>query len=83
MKITMVQKVKHNGQPCAKSARVLSELETLELRDRIDHLVTADERNPDSEGFALAAQYSVDAAPFSLWKVLTGLPVSIRRINGF
>ncbi len=64
MKITLVQKVKHNGQPCAKSARVLSELKTLELRDRIDQIVTADERNPDSEGYALAAQYNVDAAPF-------------------
>lgn len=64
MKITLVQKVKHDGQPCAKSARVLSELETLELRSRIDQIVTADERNPDSEGYALAAQYDVDSAPF-------------------
>lgn len=64
MTITLVQKVKYNGQPCAKSAKVLSELERLGLRSRIDQIVTADERNPDSEGYALAAQYEVDAAPF-------------------
>lgn len=36
----------------------------LGLRSRIDKIVTADERNPNSEGYALAAQYDVDAAPF-------------------
>ena len=64
MTITLVQKVKQNGQPCAKSARVLSELEILGLRSHIDQIITADERNPDGEGYTLAAQYQVESAPF-------------------
>lgn len=64
MTITLVQKVKQNGQTCAKSARVLSELEILGLRSHIDQIITADERNLDSEGYALAAQYQVESAPF-------------------
>jgi len=64
MNITLVQKIKQNGQPCAKSARVLSELDKLGLRSKIDRIITADERNPHSEGYAVAAQYDVDTAPF-------------------
>ncbi|BDM83380.1 hypothetical protein [Acaryochloris marina] len=64
MNITLVQKIKHNGQPCSKSVRVLSELDRLGLRSRINQIVTADERNPASEGYALAAQHNVEAAPF-------------------
>ena len=64
MTITLVQKIKKNGQPCAKSIRVLLELETLGLRSQIDAVITADERDPNSEGYALAAQHQVEAAPF-------------------
>lgn len=64
MTITLVQKIKQNGQPCAKSAKVLSELQMLGLQSRIDQIVIADERNPNSEGYVLAAKYEVDAAPF-------------------
>lgn len=64
MNITLVQKIKHNGQPCAKSAQVLSELDMLGLRSHITSVITADERNPKSEGYSLAAQHNVDAAPF-------------------
>ncbi|NEQ53938.1 MAG: hypothetical protein F6K11_28045 [Leptolyngbya sp. SIO3F4] len=60
----MVKKVKADGNPCRKSANVLSELETLGFMDSIGRVVAADERNPKSEGFKLALQYSVDAAPF-------------------
>ncbi|MEM9002546.1 MAG: hypothetical protein AAGE59_03355 [Cyanobacteria bacterium P01_F01_bin.86] len=68
MNITMVKKVKANGLPCRKSANVLSELETSGLLQSIGRVVEADERNPESEGFALANQYSVDAAPFFIVK---------------
>lgn len=64
MNITMVKKVKANGLPCRKSANVLSELETFGLLKSIGRVVAADERNPKSEGFALAVQHRVDAAPF-------------------
>ena len=66
MNITLVQKIKLDGQPCAKSARVLSELESLGLSSRIDQIVTADEGNPDSEGYVLAAKHNVESAPFFL-----------------
>lgn len=64
MDITMVKKVKADGNPCRKSASVLSELEALGFMDFIGRIVTADERNPKSEGVKLALQYSVEAAPF-------------------
>jgi hypothetical protein len=64
MTIALVKKIKQNGQPCAKSARVLADLAERGLLGQIDHIITADERNPSSEGYALAAQYHVEAAPF-------------------
>ena len=64
MNITMVKKVKANGLPCRKSASVLSKLETTGILKSIGRVVAADERNPESEGFALAVQHRVDAAPF-------------------
>lgn len=64
MNITMVKKVKVDGNPCRKSASVLSELEDLGLLRSIGRVVDADERDPESEGFMLAVQHSVDAAPF-------------------
>lgn len=63
MKITMVKKVKADGQPCRKSANVLSELEALGVLASIQQ-VDADERVPDSDGFALAIQHNVESAPF-------------------
>ena len=65
MHITLVKKIKRDGQPCKKSARVLNELEELGLLDRIDRIVAADERRiQDSEGYALAAEHNVEMAPF-------------------
>jgi hypothetical protein len=62
--ITLVQKVKSNGELCAKSARVINDLAARGLRQDIHRLVTADERNLASEGYKLASQYQIDAAPF-------------------
>lgn len=65
MHITLVKKIKQNGQACAKSARVLNELEELELLAQIDRIVAADEREVmTSEGYALAAEHGIEAAPF-------------------
>ena len=65
MHITLVKKIKQDGQACAKSARVLNELEEFGLLDRIDRIVDADERQvTTSEGYALAAEHGAEAAPF-------------------
>ena len=64
MKITIVKKIKADGSPCRKSADVLEKLEKSGLIARIDQVVVADEREPSSEGLALALKHKVDAAPF-------------------
>ncbi|MBE9005802.1 hypothetical protein IQ259_12270 [Fortiea sp. LEGE XX443] len=64
MTITLVKKLKLDGQVCAKSARVLANLEERGLLSQIHQVITADERDTSSQGYALAAQYHVDAAPF-------------------
>ncbi|WP_088240310.1 hypothetical protein [Calothrix rhizosoleniae] len=64
MHIKLVKKTKINGNSCRKSARVLNELEKLDLLDKIDEIIAADERQPSSEGFSLASKYQVSAAPF-------------------
>jgi hypothetical protein len=62
--ITLVQKIKSNGELCAKSAKVITDLNVRGLRQDIHHLVTADERDPASEGYVLAEKYQLDTAPF-------------------
>jgi hypothetical protein len=62
--ITLVQKIKSNGELCAKSAKVITDLTARGLRQNINLLVTADERDPTSEGYTLAAKYQIDTAPF-------------------
>ncbi|MBE9126300.1 MULTISPECIES: hypothetical protein [unclassified Coleofasciculus] len=64
MKITMVKKIKADGNPCCKSANVLGKLEKSGLIEHIDRVVAADEREPFSDGLALALKHAVDAAPF-------------------
>lgn len=64
MKIALVKKIKLDGQPCAKSARVIADLEERGLFSHIHQVIVADEQVPSSEGYALAAQHHVDAAPF-------------------
>lgn len=65
MYIKLIQKIKLDGNPCAKSARVLNSLKELNLIDKIHEIISADERNPDNgQGFILASQYQVSAAPF-------------------
>lgn len=64
MQITFVKKIKADGSPCRKCAEVQERLEKEGLIDRIDKIVFADERDPESEGLLLAQQHSVDRAPF-------------------
>lgn len=64
MQITFVKKILATGEPCAKCADVQARLEKNDQLDRIDRIIIADERDPDSEGMQLAAKLSVSRAPF-------------------
>jgi hypothetical protein len=64
MHISMVKKIKADGSPCRKCAEVEKRLEDAGLNDRINRIIIADERDPESEGMRLAAEYNVDRAPF-------------------
>ena len=74
MHIKLVQKIKFDGNPCRKSARVLNNLKELNLLGQIDEIITADERRPsDSEGFNLARKYKISSAPFFIVTKKEGL----------
>jgi hypothetical protein len=75
MPVTMVKKIKADGSPCRKCAEVEARLRETGLEDRIDRVVIADERDPDSEGMVLARQHGVDLAPFF---IVTGTDESER-----
>lgn len=60
----MVQKIKLNGELCAKSARVLQDLEQRNLLSKIHQFFIADARDIASTGYKLATQHKVDTAPF-------------------
>lgn len=64
MKITLVKKILKDGSPCKKCGDVLEKLETGGHMSSIDVVAVADERDPNSDGIALAKQYNVDRAPF-------------------
>ena len=72
MHITMVKKVKADGSPCRKCAEVETRLTEAGLLDRIDNIVIADERDPDSEGMQLARKHQVELAPFFIVRTNTG-----------
>ena len=54
MRITLVKKIKADGSPCRKCAEVVERLDKAQLLGRMDRVVVADERDPDSEGMQLA-----------------------------
>lgn len=64
MHITMVKKRLADGKECRKCREVTELLESKGLWSRIDQVVWADERDPESPGMKLAAQYHVNVAPF-------------------
>lgn len=64
MHITLVKKIKADGLPCRKCVEVQRRLEESNLVHRIDRVVSADERDPESEGMRLSRHYDIDRAPF-------------------
>ena len=66
MRTVFVKKLLANGEPCAKCADVEQRLSASGNLARIDEIVIADERDPDSPGMRLAALHQVDVAPFFL-----------------
>ncbi|WP_075185219.1 hypothetical protein [Teredinibacter haidensis] len=64
MKITLVKKILADGSPCKKCGDVLQKLESSGQMAFIDATAVADERDPSSEGIALAKKYDVNRAPF-------------------
>ncbi len=64
MKITFVKKILADGSPCRKCGDVETRLIESGQMDRIDEVLIADERDPDSPGMRLAADLEVARAPF-------------------
>jgi hypothetical protein len=64
MKITLVKKVFADGSPCKKCGEVEQKMRDAGQLEQIDQTVIAYEADPQSEGMLLAAQHSVDRAPF-------------------
>lgn len=64
MKITFVKKILKDGKPCQKCADVQQRLEKSGQMARMDQVLVADERDPDSAGMQLAKKLKVNRAPF-------------------
>ncbi len=64
MNITLVKKIKSDGNLCRKSADVFEKLKQANLVEKIDHIIFADERKKTSEGLSLALQHGIKTAPF-------------------
>jgi len=64
VKITLVKKILADGSPCKKCGDVLQKLEDGGHMSRIDEVLVADERDPESAGLQLAKTLNVHRAPF-------------------
>ena len=64
MHVTLVKKILASGEPCRKCKDVEERLIRGGYWDRIDEVLIADERDPDSAGMRLADQLGVTLAPF-------------------
>lgn len=64
MQIIMIKKIKADGSPCRKCAEVEGRLDQAGLLHKIDQVIIADERDPDSKGMQLARNHQVEQAPF-------------------
>jgi hypothetical protein len=64
--ITMVKKIKRNGEPCGKCRDIEARLKREGHFDKINRVVIAREGDFSSEGMRLAEIYQVDRAPFFL-----------------
>ncbi|MGK7954174.1 MAG: hypothetical protein AB4063_02750 [Crocosphaera sp.] len=83
MHIQLIKKIKLDGNPCRKSAKVLNELQELGLLDKIDEIIAADQRQADSQGFVLANQYQIESAPFFIVKNEQGLTEIYKAYHRF
>ncbi len=64
VRLTMVKKIMADGRPCRKCAQVEQRLREQGYAGRIDRILVADERAPDSPGMRLARCLNVVEAPF-------------------
>lgn len=64
MQITFVKKILANGDPCGKCRDIEARLSASGHLDRIDKILIADERDPESPGMLLAQELLVEHAPF-------------------
>ena len=64
MHITLVKKILASGEPCRKCRDVEQRLKDGGHWPRIDEVITADERDPNSPGMRLAKDLNIDLAPF-------------------
>ena len=64
MHISFVKKILADGNPCRKCADVEQRLRDAGLYHKIDQVVIANDKDPESEGMQLAKQYKVETAPF-------------------
>lgn len=64
MKITLVKKILADGSPCKKCGDVMEKLESSGHMSKIDQMLVADERNPESDGMVVAKRHDVNRAPF-------------------
>ena len=62
--ITLVKKILANGEPCRKCRDVEARLHRSGHWARIDEVLIADERDPQSAGMQLATELGVELAPF-------------------
>jgi hypothetical protein len=83
MNIVMVQKVRLDGERCAQSERVFQDLKSRNLLNQIHQIVIADERDPSSVGYALAAQHQVDKAPFFVVTLGNGSTIAYTAYQRF
>ncbi len=64
MRVTMVKKITADGTPCSKCRQAEARLRENGLLDQIDAVVIADERDPESPGWAMAREHGAANAPF-------------------
>ena len=64
MHVTMVKKRFADGSTCGKCEQAEEVLRRREVWDRLDAVVWADERDPESPGMRLATAHRVELAPF-------------------
>lgn len=77
--ITLVKKIRADGNPCRKCDDVLERIGRDGVWDRIDRVTIADERDPSSEGMCLAERHGVERAPFFLVE-RPGEPVQVYTV---